>query len=71
MEEGTSPVQHALKIYEHIKRLNQLGYWIYFELSVDLIVVSLPDSFANFVIDYKMNNIMPTILEVINLLEIA
>ena len=24
MEEGTSPVQHALKTYEHIKRLNQL-----------------------------------------------
>ena len=33
MEEGTSLVQHALKMYE----LNQLGYWMDFEFSVDLI----------------------------------
>ena len=26
IEEGTSPVQHALKMYEYIERLNQLGY---------------------------------------------
>ena len=26
MEEGTSPVQHALKMYKHIERLDQLGY---------------------------------------------
>ena len=26
MEVGTSPMQHALKMYEHIKRLDQLGY---------------------------------------------
>ena len=46
MEEGTSLVQHALKMYEHIERLNQLGYWMDFEISADLILVSLPDSFA-------------------------
>ena len=40
MEEGTSPVQHALKMYEYFKRLNQLGYWMDFELSVDLILAS-------------------------------
>ena len=26
MEKGTSLVQHSLKMYEHIERLNQLGY---------------------------------------------
>ena len=46
MEEGTSPVQHALKMHEHIERLNQLGYRMDFELSVDLILAKLPDSFA-------------------------
>ena len=46
MEEGTSPVQNALKMYEHIERLDQLGYWMDFELSVDLIMVKLPNSFA-------------------------
>ena len=44
LEEGTSLVQHALKMYEYIKRLNQLGYWMDFELSVDLIMESLLDS---------------------------
>ena len=46
MEEGTSLVQHALKMYEYIERLNQLRYWIDFELSIDLIMANLPYSFA-------------------------
>ena len=46
MEEGTSLVQHEPKIYEYIERLNQLGYWLDFELSVDLILASLPNSFV-------------------------
>ena len=41
MEEGTSPVQHALKMYKHIERLNQLGYWMDFESSVNLILYSI------------------------------
>ena len=32
-------MQHALKMYEHIERLNQLSYWMDFKLSVDLIIV--------------------------------
>ena len=46
MKEGTSPLQHALKMYEYIERLNQLGYWMDFELSINLILESLLDSFA-------------------------
>ena len=69
MEEGTSLVQHALKMYEHIERLNQLGCLMDFELSVDLILASLLDSFAQFVFDYRMNYIMSTIPELVNLLE--
>ena len=63
MEEGTSLVQHALKMCEYIERLNQLGYWMDFELSIDLILDSLPD--------YKMNYIMSTIPNLINLLKIT
>ena len=40
-----------------------------FELSVDLILESLHDSFAQFVLDYRMNYIMSTIPKLINLLE--
>ena len=39
-------MQHALKMHEHIERLIQLGYWLEFKLSVDLILARLPDSFA-------------------------
>ena len=69
MNEGTSLVQHALKMYEHIERLNQLVYWMDFELSVDLILASLLDSFALLVLNYRINYIVPTILELINLLK--
>ena len=71
MEEGTPLVQHALKMYEYIERLNQFGYWMNFELSIDLILASLPDSFAQFVLDYRMNNIMSSITNLINLLKIV
>ena len=71
MEEGTSLVQHALKMYEHIERLNQLGYGIDFELSVYSILASLPDSFVQFVIDYRMNYIVSTMSELVNVLKIA
>ena len=33
--------------------------------------MSLPDSFTQFVLDYRMNNIMSTIPDLINLLKIA
>ena len=71
MEEMTSLVQHALEMYEYIERLNQLVYWTDFELSIDLILASLPNSFAQFMLDCRMNNIMSTIPELINLLETA
>ena len=42
-----------------------------FELSVDLILACLFDGFAQFVLNYKMNNIMSTITDLINLLKIV
>ena len=39
-------MQQALKMYEHIERLDQLGYWMDFELSVDFILARLPNSFT-------------------------
>ena len=40
-----------------------------FELSIDLILAGLPDIFIQFVLSYRMNNIMSTISELINLIE--
>ena len=39
------------------------------ELSIDLILTSLPDSFVQFVLNYRMNNMVSTIPELINLLK--
>ena len=71
MEEGTFLMQHALKMYEHMERLDQLGYRMDFELCVDFILVRLPNSFAQFVLDYGMGHIISTILELIGMLKIA
>ena len=41
------------------------------ELSGDLILQSLPDSYASFVLNYQMNKITTTIPELINMLKTA
>ena len=69
MQEGTSPVQYALKMHGYIVRLDQLGFGMDNELSIDLILASLPDSFSQFVLNYRMNDKETTIPELINLLK--
>ena len=46
MLEGTSLIQYALKMNVYIVRLDQLGFGMDNELSIDLIMAGLPDSFA-------------------------
>ena len=58
-------------MYGHIKRLDQLGYWMDFELSVDLILARLTNSFAQFVLDYRMDYIVSIIPKLVNVLKIA
>ena len=43
---GTSPVHHALKMNGFIETLDHLGFEMDHELSIDLILASLPNSFA-------------------------
>ena len=58
-------MQHALKMYEHIEMLNQLGYWMDFELSEDVILASLHDWLAQVVLDNMMDYIVSTIPELV------
>ncbi|XP_074574077.1 uncharacterized protein LOC141830571 [Curcuma longa] len=53
MQEGTSAVQHVLKMYGYIERLGTLGFAMDHELSIDLILHSLPDSHSHFVMNYR------------------
>ena len=56
MQEGTSPVHYALKMPRYIVRLDQLGFCMDNELSIDLILAGLLDSFAQFVLKYRMTD---------------
>ena len=71
MVEGTSALQQGLKMNGYIKRLDSLGFVMDAELSIDLILQSLPDSYASFVLNYQMNKITTTIPEIINMLKTA
>ena len=71
MQDGTSLMQYALKTNEYIVMLDQLGFGMDNELSIVLIMYVLPDSFAQFVLNYRMNDKETSILELINLLKIV
>ena len=66
---GTSLVTHREKMNGYIERLGQLRFVMDHELSIDLILTSLSNSLAQFVLNYRMNNIESTIPELINLLK--
>ena len=71
MQVWTSLVQHALKMNTYIERLGQLGFVMDHELSIDLILLSLTDNFAQFVLSYQMQCKETSIPELINLLKIV
>ena len=56
-------MQHGLKMYGYIERLARLGYVMDVELSIDLILQSLSNSYASFVLNYQMNKVTTTIPE--------
>ncbi|XP_074579600.1 uncharacterized protein LOC141836090 [Curcuma longa] len=67
--EDTSAVQHVLKMYGYIERLGSLDFAMDHELSIDLILHSLPESYSYFVMNYRINHIESTIPEMINMLK--
>src|SRR5262249_11264337 len=69
MAERSSAAQHALKMNGYIERLGALGFVMDHELSIDLILQSLPDSYAHFVLNYQMNSLSTTIPELINMVK--
>ena len=54
-----------------ITRLGQLGFVIDNVLSQDLILQSLPKSFSQFILNYHMNKLNPSLPELLNMLKIA
>ena len=71
MTEGSSVQDHVLKVIDLITRLGQLGFVMDGELSQNLILQSLPESFAQFVVNYHMNKLNTSLPELLNMLKTA
>ena len=69
--EGSSIQTHVLKMIDLITHVGQLDFTMHGELSQDLILQSLPDSFSQFVINYHMNKLNISLPELLNMLKIA
>ena len=53
--EGTPVRDHILKMIAHLNELEILGAEIDGEIQVDIVLMSLPESFKNFRINYSMS----------------
>ena len=55
MAEGTPIQDHVLKMISHLNELEILGAEIDGETQVDIVLMSLPESFNNFCLTYNMS----------------
>ena len=69
--EGTPVREHVLKMISFINKLGMLGAEIDSETQVDAILASLPTSFNQFIMNYYMNKMVVTLLELLNMLKAA
>ena len=68
MAESSSIEAHVLKMIEWIERLIVLGVELPVEMSIGLILQSLPDSFSEFIINFNMNKMQTSLPELLNML---
>ena len=71
MAEGTSVQEHVLKITTHLNELDILGAEIDKETSVNIVLMSLPESFKTFRLNYIMGKRSYTLTELLNELKVA
>ena len=69
MTEDTSVQMHVLKMIDLITHLGQLGFSMDGELSQNLILQSLSNSFSQFIINYHMNKLNISLPELLNMLK--
>ena len=72
MEVGSSVATHVLKMIGLNEKLEKFGFMLHHQLSVDLILQSLPPSFSNFVMNFNLTQVeTSTLLELLNMLKTA
>ncbi|XP_042386586.1 uncharacterized protein LOC121978288 [Zingiber officinale] len=68
MQDGALVHEHGVKMIGLIEKLINLYLVIPHELLVDIILLSLPSSFDNFVLNFNMNKLEATLEELVNML---
>ena len=71
MAEGTLVHNHVLKIIAHLNELEILEDKIDGETQVDIVLMSLPESFKNFRLNYSMSKRSYTLVELLKELQAA
>ena len=71
MAEGVSVSEHVIKMFGYGMRLEALGFLIPAELSLDLVLASLPPSYNGFIMNYNMNGLEKTPNELLAMLKTA
>ncbi|KAG6521941.1 hypothetical protein ZIOFF_019075 [Zingiber officinale] len=68
MRDGVSVHEYGVKMIGLIEKLMNLDLVIPHELSTNIILLSLPSSFDNFVVNFNMNKLEATLEELVNML---
>ena len=68
MSEGSLMRPHVLKMIGYITWLKQLGRTIDHDLSINLVLTSLLESYSQFVLNLNLNKIATTFLGLLNML---
>ena len=71
MAEGTSVQEHVLKMITHLNELEILGAEINGETQVDIVLMSLPESFKTFRLNYIMSKRSYTMMKLFYKLKVA
>ncbi|KAL4277795.1 hypothetical protein GQ457_03G012930 [Hibiscus cannabinus] len=71
MNEGSPVGAHVIKMMGYIKTLEKLGFPLKNELTTDVILQSLPNSFKPFVLNFNVNEINKTLPQLFGMLRIA
>ena len=67
MSEGSPVRPHVLRMIWFITRLEQLGWIMDHDLSIDFIFTSLLESYSQFVLNFNMNKIETTLSRLLNM----
>ena len=68
MATGSSVGDHVLKMIGYLQELAAVGFVVDHELSIDIILQSLPPSYGQFLSTFNMNKLKPPLPELLNML---